>query len=114
MERVGDGKAGVAWPGMERLGGVRQIKAMQAETHMNTKTYKARIGRIPIKPCYRVSELALMAGLSKEALTRMLRRHGVPIQIDGNGSPGLVYLVALREGLPDWWESMLLARSMSI
>ena len=68
--------------------------------------------RFEVRPIYRVSELATMVGMSKWAMMRMLRRHQVDITMGGKGQPAMVTLIAIRVGLPDVWESILLAKAL--
>lgn len=68
--------------------------------------------RFEVKPIYRVSELAAIAGMSKWAMSRLLRRHGVDVTLGGRGQPAMVTLMAIRVGLPDVWESILLAKAL--
>lgn len=74
----------------------------------------AALAQQPMRPIYRVSELALMLGMSTFAMRTLLRRHGVEVVKGGNGQPDFVYLVALREGMAELFSSMVLARSVSI
>lgn len=68
--------------------------------------------RFTIKPLYRVSELANTLGMSKWAMARLLRRNGVDITLGGRGQPAMVTLIAIRVGIPDVWESILLAAAL--
>jgi hypothetical protein len=73
----------------------------------------AALAQQPMRPVYRVSELALLVGISTKAMARLLRRHGVEVVRGLKGQPELVYLVALREGMAELYTSMVLARSVS-
>lgn len=70
----------------------------------------AELAKQPMRPVYRVSELALLVGISTKAMARLLRRHGVEVVPGLNGQPAMVYLVALREGMAELYTSMVLAR----
>lgn len=68
--------------------------------------------RFEVKPIYRVTELATMVGMSRFQMTRLLRRHGVEVTPGARGIPAMVTLMAIRVGLPDVWESILLAKAL--
>ncbi len=62
--------------------------------------------RPPLQATYTVSQLERLSGISRFALHRMLRRHGVHVIRDGRTL--LVPLTSLRELLPEVWPSILL------
>ena len=74
-------------------------------------TERKRLRAFQVKPTYRVAELAEMLGMSRFAMLRLLKKHGIRHMGEGRGS--IVLLVSIREGLPELWESMVLARSLS-
>jgi hypothetical protein len=71
----------------------------------------AELAKQPMRPVYRVSELALLVGVSTFAMRTLLKRHGVEIVKGNPRQPDLVYLVALREGMAELYTSMLLAKA---
>jgi hypothetical protein len=74
-------------------------------------TEKKRVFRL--QPIYRVGELAMMLGLSKRILLRKLQARGVAVQpADYPGGACMVTLVAIRTGLAEEWESMMLVRAL--
>ena len=79
---------------------------------MTQRKRLAELAKQPMRPVYRVSELALLVGISTKAMARLLRRHGVEVVPGLNGQPTMVYLVALREGMAELYTSMVLARGV--
>lgn len=67
---------------------------------------------LQVKPLYRVKELAIVAGVSRWTMLRMLRKAGVQlVATEGDGARGMyVTLVSLKGAFPELWDSMVLAR----
>lgn len=65
-----------------------------------------------LKPVYRVSELALLLGMSRKATRRFLAAHGVAVVDMGPRRPAMVTLLALQEAMPELWQSMAVVRAM--
>ncbi len=67
-----------------------------------------------LQPIYKVGELALMLGVSKRVLLRTFQARGVAVRAaEYPGGACTVTLVAIREGLAEEWESLLMVRSLS-
>lgn len=59
---------------------------------------------------YTIIELAKLAGISPKRMRRLLDEHGCRYTM--SGAYRYVSLVALREAIPDVWDSVLLVLSM--
>lgn len=60
-----------------------------------------------IKACYTVPELAEMMGMDRTAMRRLLVRRSV--KIDRTSRVWRVWLLDLRESVPEAWESLIFA-----